>query len=75
MPGTGSFPLEVTHVLRLILGVVFTIVTHFLLLNLRSWRFCQGGAAEKSAFTICVQISFIYRGTEAKTLNWYQRWL
>ena len=27
------------------------------------------------AFTICVQISFIYRETEAKTLNWYQRWL
>ena len=29
----------------------------------------------ESAFTICVQISFIYRRTEAKTLNWYQRWL
>ena len=27
------------------------------------------------AFTICVQISFIYRETAAKTLNWYQRWL
>ena len=28
------------------------------------------------AFTICVQISFIYRETAAKTLNWYRRrWL
>ena len=27
------------------------------------------------AFTICVQISFIYRETAARTLNWYQRWL
>ena len=38
----------------------------------------QNSAASKVrrgiAFTICVQISFIYRETAAKTLNWYQRW-
>ena len=27
------------------------------------------------AFTVCVQISFIYWETAAKTLNWCQRWL
>ena len=48
------------------------------------WRFGHANGKQNSVVVnfvpesrllICVQISFIYRETAARTLNWYQRWL